>query len=158
MLFQHAYHTVVLLTSTVCVLNYFRCSIDSWYDFGPFWSSLECRVCQWSTRRGIGVILTNTQRRCSWLWVSTVVWLRRHFTNVSNNVFPAHGKRHCFDGLFYAATSRLIFNGIPPTSINDLCTVQSCDAVRTELSYLPDDSILVQTCIVCRQNSQLVTS
>jgi glycosyltransferase involved in cell wall biosynthesis len=80
------------------------------------------------------------------------------FANASKIVFPATVQQKCYGGLFQPENARVIYNGIPLTSINSYRAVQNRHAVRKELGYGPDDLLLVHMGTVCKRKGQLVTS
>lgn len=80
------------------------------------------------------------------------------FSNASKIVFPAHVQQKCYAGLFQPSNARVIYNGIPLSSINAFRSVRTRDEVRAELGYGPNDMLLVHMGTVCKRKGQMVTS
>jgi glycosyltransferase involved in cell wall biosynthesis len=79
------------------------------------------------------------------------------FANASKIVFPATVQQKCYGGLYQTENARVIYNGIPLTSINTYRAVQKRDLIRKDLGYGPEDVVLVHMGTVCKRKGQLVT-
>lgn len=79
------------------------------------------------------------------------------FSNAWRIVFPAKVQRQCYKGLFDESKCRVIYNGIPLASINELRVKPNRDFVRSELGFGKDDLVLLHMGSVCRRKGQLLT-